>query len=159
MITCAILEETVRPIYFFFSRKLNYAVRMAETGKKIRHWIWTDSNDLSDSFQKQSHGHSAHQLFIPRVCDLSNVRGLISGECSRDCVKRPKVSVVSCLVLTECNVFPSGFKLCFCGTWYLKDLLDQPTLNLIYECWLFCYYIVNLDKDSAEHIYWNTNVS
>lgn len=89
---------------------------------------------ISQTASKSSLMAIQHTSFSYRVCDLSNVRGLISGECSRDCVKRPQVSVVSCLVLTECNVFPSGFKLCFCGTWYLKDLLDQPTLNLIYEC-------------------------
>jgi len=98
---------------------------MEETGKKTRHQIWTNPGARSDSFIKQLQGISVYQLFTLKVCDLANVRRLISGVGSRGCIKQPKVSVLSHLLLNEHNVFLSCFKLCFCAVCYLKDLSDQ----------------------------------
>lgn len=84
---------------------------MDETGRNTRHRIWTNPNALSDGFIKQSQSISAYQLFTLKVCDLANLRRLISGVGSRACTKRPKVSVVSQLLLNELNVFLSCFKL------------------------------------------------
>ena len=105
---------------------------------------------------RQLHKAVSRHFSIPvthwKVCDLANVKGLISRVDSRDCIKRPKVSVVSHLVLNECNVFLSCFKLCFCGAWYLKDLSDQPNPSWYMNTDYFVAILHFLDKVSAEHI-------
>lgn len=86
-----------------------------------------DKHKCALSFIKQSQAIPVYQLFTLEVCHLANVKRLISGMGSRGRIERPKVSVVSHLLLNKRNVFRSCFKPCVCGVCYLKDLPNSKT--------------------------------
>lgn len=89
--------------------------------KTTQQKLGTNKRALSDNFIKQFQGISVHQPFTLKVCDLANVRRLISG--LQGVVKGTKCQyTVSHLLLSEHNVFLNYFKLCFSALCYLTKL-------------------------------------